>query len=112
MSLLVKASREGQTIARVTPETALWKHVGFAAYRLETGDVVQVHEAQREVCIVVLSGTVSISGRSSALATACSRTLRPTRFIYRPSSPRLYEQIAMRKSVWRVRPLRASTHLD
>jgi 5-deoxy-glucuronate isomerase len=60
MSLLVKASREGQTIARVTPETALWKHVGFAAYRLETGDIVHVHEAQREVCIVVLSGTVSI----------------------------------------------------
>jgi 5-deoxy-glucuronate isomerase len=60
MSLLVKASREGQTIARVTPETALWKHVGFAAYRLETGDIVHVNEAQREVCIVVLSGTVSI----------------------------------------------------
>src|ERR1700692_918329 len=60
MSLLVKASREGQTIARVTPETAMWKHVGFAAYRLETGDIVHVHEAQREVCIVVLSGTVSI----------------------------------------------------
>jgi 5-deoxy-glucuronate isomerase len=60
MSLLVKASREGQTIARVTPETALWKHVGFAAYRLETGDIVHVHETKREVCIVVLSGTVSI----------------------------------------------------
>jgi 5-deoxy-glucuronate isomerase len=60
MSLLVKASKEGQTIARVTPETALWKHVGFAAYRLETGDVVHINEAKREVCIVVLSGTVTI----------------------------------------------------
>jgi len=86
MSLLVKASREGQTIARVTPETALWKHVGFAAYRLETGDVVR--------------------------ATACSRTPHPTRFICRPGLRRLYEQIAMRKSVWRARPLRASTRRD
>jgi len=60
MSLLVKASRDGRTIVRVTPETAMWKHVGFAAYRLASGDVVQVHEERREVCIVVLSGTVTI----------------------------------------------------
>ncbi len=60
MSLLVKASRVGQTIVRVTPETALWKYVGFAAYRLETGDAVRIYEDRREVCIVVLSGTVTI----------------------------------------------------
>ena len=36
MSLLVKAQREGQTIARVTPESACWRYVGFAAYRLGT----------------------------------------------------------------------------
>ncbi len=35
MSLLVKAQREGQTIVRVTPQTAAWRYVGFAAYRLE-----------------------------------------------------------------------------
>lgn len=29
MSLLVKAQREGSTIARVTPESAGWRHVGF-----------------------------------------------------------------------------------
>jgi len=60
MSLLVKASREGRTIVRVTPETAMWKHVGFAAYRLGSGEAVQVHEERREVCIVVLSGTATI----------------------------------------------------
>ena len=66
MSLLVKASREGQTIARVTPDSAGWKHVGFAAYRLDGGDVVHVYEAEREVCIVVLTGTVDDrSGRSA-----------------------------------------------
>ncbi|SDG59853.1 5-deoxy-glucuronate isomerase [Paraburkholderia phenazinium] len=60
MSLLVKAQREGQTIARVTPETATWRYVGFAAYRLGTNEVVHVFEAAREVCIVVLAGAVDV----------------------------------------------------
>ncbi len=60
MSLLVKAQREGQTIARVTPETAGWKYVGFAAYRMEPDEVVHVLEASREVCIVVMAGAVDI----------------------------------------------------
>jgi 5-deoxy-glucuronate isomerase len=60
MSLLVKAQREGQTIARVTPETAGWKSVGFAAYRLGQDEVLYVHENAREACIVVLAGAVSI----------------------------------------------------
>src|ERR1700744_2237982 len=58
MSLLVKAQREGQTIARVTPESACWRYVGFAAYRLGENEVVHVFEPSREVCIVVLTGAV------------------------------------------------------
>ena len=60
MSLLVKAQREGQTIVRVTPETATWRYVGFAAYRLGTNEVVHVFEVAREVCIVVLEGAVDV----------------------------------------------------
>ena len=60
MSLLVKAQREGMTIARVTPETAAWRYVGFAAYRLAQEEVLYVHEDARESCIVVLSGAVTI----------------------------------------------------
>jgi hypothetical protein len=60
MSLLVKAQREGQTIARVTPETAAWRYVGFAAYRMGTDEVVHVFEPAREVCIVVLAGAVDV----------------------------------------------------
>lgn len=60
MSLLVKAQREGQTIARVTPETACWRYVGFAAYRLGKDEVVHVFEPKREVCIVVLTGAVDV----------------------------------------------------
>jgi 5-deoxy-glucuronate isomerase len=60
MSLLVKAQREGQTIARVTPETAAWRYVGFAAYRMNANEVVHVFEPGREVCIVVLAGSVDV----------------------------------------------------
>ena len=73
MSLLVKASREGQTIARVTPETAAWRYVGFAAYRLDTDDVVYVNEPAREVCIVVLSGKVDIETPQQTWADIGSR---------------------------------------
>jgi 5-deoxy-glucuronate isomerase len=59
MSLLVKAQREGMTIARVTPETANWRYVGFAAYRLAQDEALFVYESARESCIVVLSGAVS-----------------------------------------------------
>ena len=59
MSLLVKAQREGMTIARVTPETANWRYVGFAAYRMAQDEVLYVYENARESCIVVLSGAVS-----------------------------------------------------
>jgi 5-deoxy-glucuronate isomerase len=59
-SLIVKAQREGMTIARVTPESAGWRYVGFAAYRLGRNEVVYVHETVREACIVVLTGAVTI----------------------------------------------------
>jgi 5-deoxy-glucuronate isomerase len=66
MTLLVKASKTGQTIVRITPESAQWKHVGFAAYRLAAGEVLDVLDLQREACIVVLSGTVTITAGSEA----------------------------------------------
>jgi 5-deoxy-glucuronate isomerase len=59
-NLIVKAQREGMTIARVTPESAGWRYVGFAAYRLGLDEVVYVHETVREACIVVLTGAVTI----------------------------------------------------
>jgi len=60
MSLLVKGRREGREIVRVTPESAGWRYVGFAAYRLAPGERVALDLAGREVCIVVLSGRVGV----------------------------------------------------
>src|SRR5258705_7793456 len=73
MSLLVKAQREGQTIARVTPETAAWRYVGFAAYRLEADEIVHVLEPSREVCIVVMAGAVDIETDANRWSSLGSR---------------------------------------
>jgi len=60
MTLLVKASRQGRDIVRVTPESAGWTYVGFSAHRLVPGESLSVEEANREACIVVLAGRVTV----------------------------------------------------
>ena len=61
MSLLVKAAAGASKIVEVTPQSAGWRYVGFAAYRLRPGDEVALPASPAdELCIVVLSGTVSV----------------------------------------------------
>ncbi len=55
--LLVKASPERE-ICNVTPESAGWQHVGFRALRLRAGDTETLDTGARELCVVVLTGTV------------------------------------------------------
>ena len=58
-SLLVK-SQAGSKIVEVTPESAGWTHVGFAAHRLAAGEQISLETDGRELCIVVLTGTVTV----------------------------------------------------
>jgi 5-deoxy-glucuronate isomerase len=57
--LLVKG-REGREIASVTPESAKWGYVGFAAYRLTAGETLDWEDAKREACVVVLTGKARV----------------------------------------------------
>jgi 5-deoxy-glucuronate isomerase len=59
MSLLVKAA-PGREICEVTPERAGWTHVGFRALRLAAGDHETLDTGTRELCLVVLTGTVEV----------------------------------------------------
>ena len=59
--LIVKAAREGQTIARVTPESAGWRRVGFEALRLAPGETYAGTTGARELCIVVVAGKVAVT---------------------------------------------------
>src|SRR6476659_2526217 len=66
MSLLVKARREGRDIVEVTPQSAGWRYVGFAAHRLAAGESMTIDRPENEICIVVLGGTVSVAQRDVA----------------------------------------------
>ncbi len=59
--LLVKAAPSGREIVNVTPETAGWTHVGFRALRLAAGESEAVATGGRELCLVVLTGTVDVT---------------------------------------------------
>jgi len=63
MSLLVKANPKGRDIVAVTPRSAGWKYVGFAAHRLADGEAVERPAGDDEVCVVVLRGKVSVSAQ-------------------------------------------------
>jgi len=60
MSLLVKGARSGRDIVAVTPASAGWRYVGFSAHRLGPGERLEATPAGREVCVVVLSGVVTV----------------------------------------------------
>ena len=60
MNLLAKA-QAGRDIVSVTPASAGWTYVGFAAHRLGHGVALEFATGTRETCIVVLKGVVSVS---------------------------------------------------
>lgn len=62
MSILQRPATDGRVV--VTPESAGWQYVGFEAVRLAGGEVVERSFADREACVVVVSGTVHV--RSAA----------------------------------------------
>ncbi len=59
--LLAKATSKGREIVNVTPERAGWTHVGFRAVRLAAGESETVATGTRELCLVVLTGTVDVT---------------------------------------------------
>ena len=59
--LLAKAAPEGREIVSVTPERAGWTYVGFQALRLQAQESETVDTGARELCLVVLTGTVTVT---------------------------------------------------
>jgi 5-deoxy-glucuronate isomerase len=64
MTLLVKGRRDGRDIVAVTPQSAGWRYVGFAAHRLAPAEAMAFATGTDEACIVVLRGIVSVSTRN------------------------------------------------
>lgn len=49
------------TVLEVTPQSAGWQHVGFKVVRLQAGQSYAGNEAQRETCLVLVSGSADIA---------------------------------------------------
>ena len=62
MSLLIKSQATGKTMVEL-PQGAL-EYVGFSAYRLAAGEHLPVSAGDQELCLVLLSGRVSIGGEA------------------------------------------------
>ena len=59
MNLLIKPKKNSKEIVSVTPESAGWRYVSFSAHRLTPDDSLSFYDGTRELCAVVLTGTVS-----------------------------------------------------
>jgi len=55
-----RAPDAGGAVARVTPASAGWSHVGFEALVLGPGQTAERETGERECCVVVLSGHVHV----------------------------------------------------
>jgi len=71
--LLAKAAKSGREIVDVTPERAGWTHVGFKALRLQAGESDSVDTGSRELCLVVLTGTVDVTVEGKTYANLGTR---------------------------------------
>ena len=61
--LLVKPGTpdsDGQVLS-VTPESAGWEHVGFDVHKLQPGQALARETGDREVCLVLVTGTATVS---------------------------------------------------
>jgi len=80
--LLARAAPTGREIVNITPERAGWTHVGFRAIRLQAAETETVHTGARELCLVVLSGTVDVEVDGRAFPNLGSRNS-----VFEPVSP-------------------------
>jgi 5-deoxy-glucuronate isomerase len=80
--LLAKAAPSGREIVDVTPQRAGWTHVGFRALRLAAGEGETVATGDRELCLVVLTGTADVTVDDQRYADLGSRSS-----VFDPVSP-------------------------
>src|SRR6266576_444997 len=55
------APRADGTILEVTPQSARWRYVGFEVVSLVAGVIVRRDTGDRELCVVVVEGTATVS---------------------------------------------------
>ena len=62
MNLVVKPKKNSQEIVSVTPASAGWKYISFSVHKLAPGETLTFSDPANELCVVVLTGIVSVEG--------------------------------------------------
>lgn len=65
--LLAKPTGKTGRVHHITPASAGWTYVGFDLHRLSPGDAVAAAAADREVCIVIVSGKATVTAAGGDL---------------------------------------------
>jgi 5-deoxy-glucuronate isomerase len=66
MHLLIKPRKDSSEIASVTPQSAGWRYISFSARKLVPDATVSFLDNSNELCVVVLSGIVSVQTEDTA----------------------------------------------
>ena len=89
--LLIKPSA-GTQVHAVTPQSAGWKYVGFNVHDLAAGEHLECCQSGRELCLVVLTGSATISVGSQTWDSVGGRTSvfvdQPPGAVYVPAGER------------------------
>ena len=97
LSRVQPINSEGR-IQNITPESAGWKYVGFDVFELKSGQSLSLETADREVCLMLVTGKADIKSRDeswdnlgermSVFAEAPGEEWKPPFAVYVPNDDR------------------------
>jgi 5-deoxy-glucuronate isomerase len=85
MSLLIKSQSGGRTMVQLPPGEL--EYVGFAAYRLSLGETLPVAAGDKELCLVLLSGRISLKGEAPGQGSFAWDNLGDRQSVFEDKSP-------------------------
>ena len=85
MNLLVKSKAEGRDVVALAE--GVLEYVGFSAHRLTVGERLPVSCGDKEICLVLLSGRVSVSGESPGQGSFSWENIGDRQSVFEEKSP-------------------------
>ncbi|MDH0746793.1 5-deoxy-glucuronate isomerase [Pseudomonas sp. GD03842] len=85
MNLLVKSKADGRDV--VALGEGVLQYVGFSAYRLSVGERLPVSAGDKELCLVLLSGRISVSGEAAGQGAFHWENLGDRQSVFEDKSP-------------------------
>ena len=85
MNLLVKSKSQGRDVVALAE--GVLEYVGFAAHRLTVGERLPVSAGDKELCLVLLAGRVSVSGEAPGQGTFSWDNIGDRQSVFEEKSP-------------------------